>query len=72
MNTITACTWCNEPMDGDLLGDGRHPACGDPANLPTAIDPETLGPCIVCGQITVRYGDAATSTLCDACQEAPA
>ena len=49
-----------------------YPGCGDPVQLPSAVPPEDLGPCAICGQITMRYGDTATSTLCDACQEAPA
>ncbi len=65
----TTCTWCCTPMmDGDLLGDQVHPGCGDPIQLPTAVTADTLGPCAACGATTTRYGDHATSTLCDTCQ----
>ena len=63
---VTTCTWCGTPMTADLLGDQLHPGCGDPIQLPAAVNPEMLGPCVICGQITTRYGD--TSTLCPACQ----
>lgn len=66
---VTTCSWCSAPMTEDLLGDGMHPGCGDPVQLPSAVPPEDLGPCAICGQITVRYGDTATSTLCPDCQD---
>lgn len=66
---VTTCTWCGTPMTGDYLGDQMHPYCGDPIQLPAAVDPESLGPCAICGQITTRYGDSAVSTLCTDCQD---
>lgn len=60
----TTCTWCGTPMTGDLLGDQMHPGCDGPT---AGLDPETLGPCAICGQITTRY-DGADSTLCPDCQ----
>lgn len=67
--TTTPCSWCGTPMDGDHLGDRRHPGCGDPLrSLSAAVTADHLGPCSICGTTTVRYGDHATSTLCPTCQ----
>ncbi len=63
------CAWCGTPMTADNLGDQMHPGCGDPLTQPTAVAPEDLGPCAVCGAATVRYGDRADSTLCPTCQD---
>ncbi len=66
MTDPLTCMWCNAPMTSDILGDGAHPGCdGPPATAAPSAD--AYGPCAICGESTIRYGEHADSTLCGDC-----